>query len=127
MEQTMNDQMTGAEAAMGTVSLIVYLAIMILMLVGLWKVFVKAGQPGWGCLIPIYNILVMLRVAGRPWWWLLLMLIPIVNIVILIMINIDIARNFGKGIGFAIGMILLGFVFIPLLGFGDAEYNPVEH
>ena len=127
MEQTMNDQMTGAEAAMGTVSLIVYLAIMILMLVGLWKVFVKAGQPGWGCLIPIYNILVMLRVAGRPWWWLLLMLIPIVNIVILIMINLDIARNFGKGVGFAIGMILLGFVFIPLLGFGDAEYNPVEH
>ena len=127
MEQTMNDQMTGAEAAMGTVTLIFSLEIMILILVGMWKIFVKAGQPGWGCLIPIYNILVMLRVAGRPWWWLLLMLIPIVNIVILIMINIDIARNFGKGIGFAIGMILLGFVFIPLLGFGDAEYNPVEH
>ena len=57
----------------------------------------------------------------------LLLLVPFVNIIIVVMIYLDIARNFGKGIGFAIGMLLLGFVFIPLLGFGDAEYNPVEH
>ena len=68
MEQAMNDQMTGAEAVMGTVSFIIYLAIMILILVGMWKVFVKAGQPGWGCLVPIYNVLLLLKIAGRPWW-----------------------------------------------------------
>ena len=127
MEQTMNDQMTGAEAAMSTVSLVFSLVIVLLILVGMWKIFVKAGQPGWGSLIPIYNFLLLLKIAGRPWWWIMLLFVPILDLIIIVLIFFDIARNFGKGAGFAIGMLLLSFIFIPLLGFGDAEYNPVEH
>ena len=104
-----------------------YVAIMVAVIAGCWKMFVKAGQPGWGILIPIYNVYLMLKVAGRPGWWLLLMLIPIVNFVVGIVVAIDIARNFGKGIGFVLGMIFLGFIFYPILGFGSAQYRPVPH
>ncbi len=101
---------------------IVYLAVIVLMIASMWKVFSKAGKPGWACIIPIYNIIVMLEIAGRPLWWIVLLLIPVVNIVIEIMIMIDIAKAFGKGAGFAIGMILLPFIFWPILGFGSAQY-----
>lgn len=94
---------------------------------GCWKVFVKAGQPGWGILIPIFNVYLMIKIAGRPGWYLILMFIPLINIVVSVLISIDIARNFGKGIGFAIGLFFLGFIFYPILGFGDARYQPVAH
>lgn len=89
----------------------------------MWKMFEKAGQPGWGCIIPIYNIYLLCKIAGRPWWWLLLMLIPLVSLVVAIMLCVDIAKSFGKGVGFAIGLIFLGFVFYPILGFGSAQYQ----
>lgn len=108
-------------AAIGT---IIYLAILIVVIAGLWKTFVKAGQPGWGVLIPFYNLYLLVKIAGRPGWWFILMLIPIVNIIVGIIVDIDIARNFGKGIGFAIGLFFLPFIFYPILGFGSAEYNP---
>ncbi len=92
--------------------------------IGIWKVFTKAGQPGWAIIIPIYNFIVMLQIAGRPLWWLLLMLIPFVNAIVAIIIAIDIARKFGKGVGFGIGLALVGFIFYPILGFGSATYNP---
>jgi hypothetical protein len=82
----------------------------------------EAGQPGWACIVPIYNILVLLKVAGKPWWWILLMCIPIVNFVILIMVYHGISVNFGKDAGFTIGLILLPIIFIPILGFGKAQY-----
>jgi hypothetical protein len=88
-----------------------------------WKVFEKAGKPGWASLIPIYNAIVILQIAGRPWWWILLYLIPLVNIVIGVIVMIDFAKSFGKGVGFAIGIMLLGFIFIPILAWGDAEYR----
>jgi hypothetical protein len=116
-------QRTGHGSAIG---LIVYLAIVLAVLAGYWKVFVKAGKPGWGILIPIYNLYLMIKIAGRPGWYLILMLIPLVNIVVGIVITIDIARNFGKGIGFALGLIFLGFIFYPILGFGDARYQPSD-
>lgn len=109
------------------VSFVIQLVILVAIIAGYWKVFVKAGQPGWGILIPFYNLYLMVTVAGRPGWWLILMLIPIVNIVVGIVVTIDIARNFGKGVGFALGMIFLGFIFYPILGFGDAQYRPVAH
>jgi uncharacterized membrane protein YoaK (UPF0700 family) len=87
--------------------------------------FVKAGQPGWGILIPIYNVYLMIKIAGRPGWWLILFFIPLVNFIVGIIVTADIARNFGKGIGFVLGMIFLGFIFYPILGFGDAQYRPV--
>jgi len=107
----------------GPVFWICYFAIIILLIAAIWKVFSKAGQPGWAAIIPIYNIYVMCKVAGRPGWWLLLMLIPFVNLIIAIILSVDIAKRFGKGIGFAIGMILLPFIFWPILGFGSAQYQ----
>ena len=94
----------------------------IFMIIAMWKIFTKAGKPGWASIIPIYNIWVMLEVVGRPGWWLLLMLIPGVNIVIAIILLIDLAKSFGKGGGFAIGLLLLPYVFFPILGFGKAQY-----
>jgi hypothetical protein len=88
-----------------------------------WKVFEKAGKPGWAAIIPIYNAIVILQIAGRPVWWFLLYLIPLVNIVVAIIVMIDFAKSFGKGVGFAIGLILLGFIFIPVLAWGDAQYQ----
>ena len=101
---------------------IIYLAIVVLMIASMWIIFGKAGKPGWACLIPIYNIIVMLQIVGKPWWWLLLMLIPIVNFVIIIMVLYLLAKVFGKGAGFFIGMLLLGIIFLPILAFGDAKY-----
>jgi len=102
---------------------IVQLAIAIFMIVAMWKVFTKAGRPGWAILIPIYNAYVMLKIAGKPSWWLLLLFVPVVNIVIGILATMALATNFGKGGGFVAGLILLPFVFYPILGFGSAEYQ----
>lgn len=95
----------------------------VLMIAAMWRVFSKAGQPGWAALIPIYNVYIMCKVAGRPGWWLLLMLIPFVNLIIAIILSVDIAKRFGKGVGFAIGMVLLPFIFWPILAFGSAQYE----
>ncbi len=89
----------------------------------MWRVFSKAGQPGWGVLIPIYNAYLACKVAGRPGWWVILLLIPVVNIIVGVILHVDIARNFGKGIGFALGLIFLGCIFYPILGFGSAQYQ----
>ena len=99
------------------------LAISIFAIVSMWKVFEKAGQPGWGILIPIYNAYLILVIAGKPGWWLLLYCIPLVNIVIAIIVSIDIAKNFGKDAGFGIGLAFLGIIFYPILAFGDAQYQ----
>jgi len=101
------------------------LAIFIVIIAGVWKTFVKAGQPGWAAIIPIYNIIVMLEIARRPIWWIILMFIPLVNFVIAIILSIDIAKNFGKDPAFGIGLAFLGFIFYPILGFGDARYQAV--
>lgn len=102
---------------------LVWLAIMIAIIVGMWKMFTKAGKPGWACLIPIYNIVVLLEIVGRPLWFIILMLIPVVNFVAAIIISLDLAKSFGKSTAFGIGIVLLGFIFIPMLGFGDAKYE----
>jgi hypothetical protein len=99
------------------------LAVFFLVLAGFWKTFEKAGKPGWACLIPIYNVFVLLNIARRPAWWFVLLLIPFVNIIVALMIAIDVARNFGKGTGFGLGLFLFGFVFYPILGFSDARYS----
>lgn len=95
----------------------------VLVLVSMWKVFSKAGQPGWAIIIPIYNAYIFLKIAGKPGWWLLLFLIPLVNIIVGIIATIAFAERFGKGVGFALGMIFLSIIFYPLLAFGDAEYS----
>ena len=103
---------------------IVLAVVWLLMIVSLWKVFTKAGQPGWGCLIPIFNLYCLVKVAGKPGWWFLLFLIPLVNLVNTILVALGVARKFGKSDGFAVGLFLLPFIFYPILGFGDAKYQP---
>jgi hypothetical protein len=102
---------------------IIYLAIIVLIIVAQWKIYEKAGKPGWACIIPIYNIIVLLEIIGKPWWWLLLMLVPIVNIIFLIWMTNLLSLSFGKSEGFTVGLILLPIIFYPILGFGDATYN----
>jgi hypothetical protein len=106
----------------GTIVLVIYLAIVILTIAGLWKTFTKAGRPGWGVIIPFYNVYLLCKIAGRPGWWLLLFFIPLVNLIIAIIVSIDVAKNFGKGAGFGLGLCFLGFIFYPILGFGSARY-----
>jgi len=114
---------SGQGQAPGPLFWIFYLAFTILMIAAWWKVFTKAGQPGWACIIPIYNLYVWCKIVRRPWWWILLMLIPFVNFIILIILIIDLANSFGKGVGFGIGWLLLAVIFFPILGFGSAQYQ----
>jgi len=102
---------------------LVILIVSVLIIFASWKVFEKAGQPGWACFIPIYNIYIMLKIAGKPGWWLILMFIPVVNFVAVIIMNISFAEAFGKGTGFGLGLTFLGFIFFPILAFGDAEFQ----
>jgi hypothetical protein len=115
---------SAAESIGSAFVLLIYLAIVVVMVVGMWKVFEKANQPGWGAIIPVYNVILLLKVAGKPVWWIVLLIIPIVSAVIMILISIDISRNFGKGVGFGLGLAFLGPIFYPVLGLGAAEYNP---
>lgn len=110
-------------AGYGLLSTLLTVAIIAVVIAGLWKVFGKAGKPGWACLVPIYNIVVLLEIAGKPVWWLVLLLIPVVNFVIGILVAIEVAKKFGQSTGFGIGLALLPFVFYPILGFGAARYQ----
>lgn len=102
---------------------IIGLLIIVLIIAAQWKVFTKAGQAGWASIIPIYNCYILLQIVGKPWWWLLLMLIPVVNFVIAVIVCIELAKYFGKGTGFGIGIVFLPFIFVPILGFGSAQYK----
>lgn len=120
-------------AAFQGITLIIVLVIAIFVIAGMWKVFQKAGKPGWAAIIPIYNIIVLLEIAKKPTWWLILYflgMIPLIGIFISlavgVMVGIAVAKNFGKSDGFGIGLGLLGFIFYPILGFGDAKYLPNE-
>ena len=110
-------------AAIGAVGFMVYFAIIALMLASMWTIYKKAGKPGWACIIPIYNIIVLLEIVGKPWWWLLLMIIPGVNLIFMIWMYNLLSLSFGKSSGFTIGLILLSIIFFPILAFGDAKYQ----
>lgn len=98
------------------------LAISVFMVVCQWKIYSKAGKPGWACLVPIYQLVVLMEIVKKPVWWIILMMIPIVNVVVLILVFIELAKAFGKDGGFAAGLLLLPIVFFPILAFGDAQY-----
>jgi hypothetical protein len=102
---------------------IIGVAFLVFMIVSMWKVFEKAGEPGWACIVPIYNYLIMAKIAEKPMWWGALCLIPYANIVFIIWIWNRIVKRFGKTEGFTVGVILLGFIFIPILAFSDAQYK----
>lgn len=113
---------SGGLMAMGAGFMIFVLALVVFMIACMWKVYTKAGQPGWAAIVPIYNYIVLLKIVGKPWWWLLLMLIPIVNFVIIIMVYNRLSKSFGHGVGFTLGLIFLGIIFFPILAFGSSKY-----
>ncbi|GGH69688.1 DUF5684 domain-containing protein [Phaeocystidibacter marisrubri] len=100
-----------------------YAIILIIGIATQWKIFTKAGKPGWASLIPIYNIIVLLEIVGKPWYWFFLMMIPLVNIIFLVWVINLLSKSFGKDEGFTVGLILLGIVFYPILAFGNAQYQ----
>jgi hypothetical protein len=100
-----------------------FLAVAVVSLVSYWKIFTKAGKPGWAAIVPIYNILVMLEIIGRPMWWIVLLFIPFVNIVAAFIVANDLAKAFGKTIGWTLGLIFLPVIFYPMLAFGNAKYG----
>lgn len=108
---------------MNGVLVVLDVAIIVLVIAGFWLVFTKAGEAGWKSIIPIWNILVLLRIIGRPWWWIILLIIPFVNLVISLIVSLDLAKSFGKGGGFGVGIWLLSFIFVPILGLGSATYQ----
>ena len=106
----------------GAGSAIIGLVVGLLVIAGMWRLFSKAGKPGWAAIIPIYNLIVLLQIAGKPLWWILLLFIPFVNFIVFIIIWVGVARAFGKGTGYALGLVFLSPIFVPLLGFSDAQY-----
>ena len=99
------------------------LGVAVLLIASIWRVFEKAGQPGWAVIVPIYNLVVLLRIVGKPWWWLFLMLIPYIGYIWVVWTTNLLSKKFGKDEGFTVGLILLPIIFYPLLGFGSAQYQ----
>ncbi|MBL8853645.1 MAG: signal peptidase I [Planctomycetaceae bacterium] len=117
-----NDAAAAAAGVIGLVMFLLYFVVIVASIAGLWMVFTKAKKPGWAAIVPIYNLVVLMEVLGKPIWWLLLFFIPCVNIVISFIVMIALAERFGKSAGYGIGLALLPFIFLPLLGFSDARY-----
>lgn len=111
-------------AGLGMIFGVIVIALCVLIIVSLWKIFKKAGKPGWASIVPIYNYIIMLDIIKKPLWWIVLFFIPLVSGVMAIILVYNIAKAFGKGVGFTIGMILLPFIFYPILAWGDAVYTP---
>jgi len=119
----MNEYESGGVAAgIGLVGGIFYLAIIVLWIVGMWKVFEKAGKPGWAAIIPIYNLIILLEIVGKPMIWILWLIIPCVNIVFAVWLYNLVSKSFGKSEGFTVGLVIFPYIFWPILGFSDARY-----
>jgi len=99
------------------------LVVSVFIIAAMWKVFTKAGQPGWAAIIPIYNIYILTKIGGKPGYWTLLCLIPLVNYIFVVWLYNMVSKSFGKDEGFTVGLVLLGIVFWPILGFGDSKYQ----
>ena len=127
-DSLLNASTTTAATSSMLVTWLISAAIGIVVIIAMWKIFTKAGKPGWAAIVPIYNIIVMLEVVQLPLWYIVLMIIPIANIYAAIKIGIQLAKVFGKSGGFAAGLILLSPIFYCILGFGKDTYqvaNPV--
>jgi hypothetical protein len=106
-----------------TTFIVIALAWYLLVVVGWWKIFEKAGEQGWKAIIPIYNVFVMLKIVGRPAWWIILMLIPCVSLFVYIILMSDLSKSFNKSVGFTVGLIVFSPIFAVILGFGDSRYQ----
>ena len=123
----MDETYAAAAAGVLMVYLVIVLVIAVISLAGMWKIFIKAGKPGWGAIIPIYNLYCLFEMSFGTGWLFLLTFVPCVNAVMMIIMWIKLAQAFGKGAGFGVGILFFPFVFLPMLGFGDAQFTaPVK-
>ncbi len=106
-----------------TILSVFYFAIIVVLIIAMWKIFEKAGKPGWASIVPFYNIIVLLQIVEKPWWWLLLMMIPYVGAIWGIWSINLLSKKFGKDEGFTVGIVFLPFVFLPILAFGNAKFE----
>lgn len=126
---------TETDGGGGLLLVLIELAVLVVVIVGGWKVFTKAGQPGWASIVPFFNIYTLLKIVGRPWWWLILLILPLfsaipflgillglVGLVVGVIVSIDLAKSFGKSALFGIGLVFLAPIFYCILGFGQAKY-----
>lgn len=124
-----NDEAAAVMAALGGIICFVSaisLVFFVIVAIGMWKVFEKAGKPGWAAIVPFYNLVVLLEIGGKPVWWIvLILLVPIANLVCAIIMHLEVAKAFGKDTGFGLGLAFLPFIFYPILGFGQARYQGV--
>jgi hypothetical protein len=102
---------------------IIYLGVIVFMTCSMIGIYIKAGKPWWAAIVPIYNIVVLMEIVGKPLWWILLFFIPLANIVAIFMVTHSLSKSFGKDVGYTLGLILLAFVFYPMLAFGSARYQ----
>ena len=115
---------SGAEVALVALPMVLFgIGVGLFMLICQWKIFEKAGKPGWAAIIPIYNVIVMLQMVDKPEWWIILFIVPVANVIIAIITVVALAEKFGQETGFAIGMLLLPIIFYPILAFGDSRYQ----
>lgn len=113
----------GGLAIFGTGTLLIGAGISIIMLVALWKIFKKAGKKGWESIIPIYNLIVLLEISGLPTWYLVLYLIPLVNIYAVFKTYIELSKKFGKDTGFGVLMVFFPVICMPILAFSNCTYK----
>jgi hypothetical protein len=98
------------------------LIITIISIIAMWKLFEKANRPGWAAIIPFYDNYCLFEIAGMNGWMFLLLLVPIVNIIVFIILNVNLAKAFGKSTAFTVGLVLLNTIFMLILGFDDSKY-----
>jgi ABC-type sulfate transport system permease subunit len=99
----------------------------ILVIIAKWRIFEKAGQPGWGSIIPYIDFFFILKIVNKPLWWIIWLFVPLANVVVGIWVTNLLAKSFGKNEGFTLGLIFLPFIFYPILGFGNASFQgPVK-
>ena len=123
LQQDLGNVPSAALLGMGLIFFLVGMVVAVVFIIGMWKVYTKAGQPGWAILIPIYNIYILLKIAGRPGWWVILCCIPLVNVVVGILVAIDVAKSFGQSAAFGVILLfLLGGIGYLMLGFGNYTY-----
>jgi len=107
---------------LGAAPLLLMLAVILITVVSCWRMFAKAGKPGWASIVPVYNMVVWLQISGKPVWWIALCFIPFVNVVVSVLCGFALARNFGRGKAFGLGLVVLPWIFFPVLAFGDDVY-----
>lgn len=118
---TVND--TSSAAAGGAGGLIGGLLGYLVTGLAFYGIFTKAGEAGWQGFVPIWNTVVLLKITGKPVWWIVLFLIPIVNVVIGILVPHALSLSFGHGAGFTLGLIFLSIIFMLIIAFGSNTYR----